>query len=303
MHMEQTSVIIVNWNTGNLLKKCLESLASLPEQDLIRHVVIIDNASSDSSAEDAKQFVQEHRYLLVREKNNLGFAKANNMAWEYIKKHGGDDDHVLLLNPDTEIHAGAIESMVDAFARNPKVGIVGPKLLEPNGHIQPSVRSFPTLGVFGFFFLKLNRLFYRSNFWKRYMMAHFDYSKEQQVDQVMGAAFLIRNTVLRNIGLLDEAFWIWFEEVDYCKRAKDAGWATLYAPNAVVTHHGGTSFAQVAGLKKMILFARSSLLYSKKHLGFLAYCTLVFLYPLALFIAIIAPFNHTKQRKNNISRL
>ncbi|MDA1169450.1 MAG: glycosyltransferase family 2 protein [bacterium] len=279
--MEQISVIIVNWNTGNLLKKCLASLASLPEQALIRHVVIIDNASSDTSVEQAKHGAQEHGYLLVKEKNNLGFAKANNMAWEYIKKHGGENDHILLLNPDTEVHSGAITNMLDTLNSNPKIGIVGPKLLETNRDVQQSVRQFPTLGIFMLLFLKLHLVFPKLSLWRNYLMTRFNYSTEQTVDQVMGAAFLIRNSVVKKIELLDEAFWIWFEEVDYCKRAKDAGWATAYTPSAVVTHHGGVSFSQKVGIAKTKPLLDSSLVYAKKHLGFLCYFTrLLYLLPL-----------------------
>ncbi len=303
MHMEQISVIIVNWNTGRLLSTCLHSLASLPEQDLIRHVVIIDNASSDSSAEEAKSFSQEHGYLLVFEKNNLGFAKANNMAWEYIKKHGGADDHILLLNPDTEVHAGALTALLAALDKNPSAGIVGPKLLETNGDVQPSARPFPTLGIFMLLFLKMHLLFLNSSFWKTYMGRSIDYAKEQQVDQVMGAAFLIRNSVIKKIGLLDEAFWIWFEEVDYCKRAKDAGFDTLYTPTAVVTHHGGVSFAQKVGIAKTKPLLDSSLIYAKKHLGILSYGVLVLLYPLALLIAVAASFAHMQQKEKNAAKL
>ncbi|MEK7499420.1 MAG: glycosyltransferase family 2 protein [Patescibacteria group bacterium] len=301
--MEQISLIIVNWNTGKLLVNCLSSVASLPEQDLIRHVIIIDNASSDSSAEEAKSFAQEHGYLLVFEKNNLGFAKANNMGWEYIKKHSGEHDHILLLNPDTEVQPDALRSMLHALERNSHVGIVGPKLLETNGDVQPSVRQFPTLGIFVLLFLKMHLVFPKLAVWQHYLMTTFDYTKEQKVDQVMGAAFLIRNTVLEKIGLLDEAFWIWFEEVDYCKRAKDAGFNTLYTPTAVVTHHGGVSFAQKVGIAKTKPLLDSSLRYAKKHLGLLSYGVLVLLYPFALLIALAASFNHTKQRKNNTSRL
>ncbi|HLC49237.1 MAG TPA: glycosyltransferase family 2 protein [Candidatus Andersenbacteria bacterium] len=301
--MQQISIIIVNWNTGGLLIKCLESIVALSEQDLIRHVVIVDNASTDDSVLQTQEIAQEHGYAIIRAKHNLGFAKANNLAWKFIKEHEGNDDHILLLNPDTEVRPGALKSLVEVFEKNKTVGIVGPKLLETTGKVQKSVRTFPTFVVFIILFLKLQRLFPGLSIWERYMMTNFDYLKEQQVDQVMGAAFLIRNEVLKQIGLLDESFWIWFEEVDFCKRAKQSGWSTLYTPSAVVTHHGGTSFGQVAGFTKTRLFTQSSILYTKKHLGITAYITLLAFYPIGLLIAIIASFEHIKQRKYNISCL
>lgn len=292
MPMEQISIIIVNWNTGSLLTACLKSIASLPEQDIIRHVIVIDNASTDTSVDQAQGFATEHGYAIIREQHNLGFAKANNGAWRYIKEHGGEHDHVLLLNPDTEVRPGALEAMLDALRRNPSVGIVGPKLLEANGAIQPSVRLFPTLPIFILLFLKLQRLFPGLGVWKRYMLTTFNYEKEQEVDQVMGAAFLIRNTLVQNIGLLDEAFWVWFEEVDFCTRAKDAGWQTLYTPTAQVLHYGGTSFNQLIGLARTKPFLRSSLVYTRKHLGIIPYIILLILYPFALLIAAMASFAH-----------
>jgi len=302
MHMEQLSVIIVNWNTGNLLKKCVESLIALPELSAIRHIAIVDNASSDNSYV-IPVYKQRGNIVLLQQKANLGFAKANNIAWEYIKKHGGKQDHILLLNPDTEVQAGAIESMLDALVRNPKAGIIGPKLIETNGSVQMSVRSFPSLGIFMLFFLKLHRVFSSSPLWKKYMMKSFDYNTEQTVDQVMGAAFLIRNSVLQKIGLLDESFWIWFEEVDYCKRAQDADWNTVYTPNATIFHYGNISFQQVSGLKKAALFNQSSLLYAKKHLGFTAYILLLALYPIGIIIAMLAMLFQARKQKNTISTI
>src|SRR6185369_17100993 len=110
--MERVSLIIVNWNTGGLLRACLEGIASLPEQALIGHVVVIDNASKDDSVREAQEVALKHKYTIIQEKYNLGFAKANNLAWKYIEAHGGEHDHILLLNPDTEMHFGSLEAMV-----------------------------------------------------------------------------------------------------------------------------------------------------------------------------------------------
>lgn len=301
--MQQLSVIIVNWNTGSLLKQCLESLASLPEQELIHHVVVIDNASQDTSIEQAKEFAKEHGYAIFKEKHNLGFAKANNIAWKYITAHGGNDDHILLLNPDTVVRPGALGALIETLEKGKTTGIVGPTLLEATAEIQPSVRSFPTLPVLLFLFLKLHRIFPSLPFWKKYMMTSFDYTKEQNVDQVMGAAFLIRNTVAHSLALLDESFWIWFEEVDFCKRARNKGWNTVYTPSATILHYGGTSFNQLVGLSRTKPFLSSAIVYAKKHLGLLSTTILFLLYPFALGIAVMASFAHRKQKEKNNSRL
>lgn len=303
MHMQRVSIIIVNWNTGTLLAACLQSIAALPEKDVIRHVVVVDNASKDTSIDQATLVADKHTFILLPQQKNLGFSKANNVAWEYIKQHDGADDHILLLNPDTEVRWGAIQAMLDALNRNPKVGIVGPKLLDASRQTQHSVRPFPSLSILMLLFLKMHLLFLNSSFWKTYMGSTINYTKEQTVDQVMGAAFLIRNSVLRQIGLLDEAFWIWFEEVDYCKRAKVAGWDTLYIPSAIVTHYGGVSFAQKVGIAKTKPLLDSALVYARKHLGLFSYGILMLLYPVALLIAFAASFAHMQQKVKNISRL
>ena len=135
------------------------------------------------------------------------------------------------------------------------------------------------------------------------MQTSFDYGQEAYVDQVMGAAFLIRNELLTQIGFLDTAFWIWFEEVDYCKRAQDAGWKILYTPNATVMHHKGASFHQLIGLRKTKPFLASSLVYVKKHLGMPSYAMLLILYPAAIAIASMASIAHLAKQRENTKRL
>ena len=301
--MESVSVIIVNWNTGKLLQECLESLDKLPERSLIRLVVIVDNSSTDSSVSQAQETADRAGFTILLQTENLGFAKANNIGIAYVQEHGGADDHILLLNPDTVVHPHAIEHMISVLVSKDTIGIVGPKLLEATGAVQPSVRSFPTLPVFMLLFLKLHRIFSNTATWQKYILADFDHTTQQSVDQVMGAAFLIRNTAMQAIGPLDEGFWIWFEEVDYCKRAKDAGFEILYTPSATVTHHKGTSFNQLVGLKKTKPLLASSLRYAKKHLGVRTYIVLCVLYPLALLIALLASFDHARQREQNSKKL
>jgi len=295
--MESVSIVIVNWNTGTLLKKCVESLVTLPEYAAIRHIVVVDNASSDSSLALAKPLIPSFspsgekgtiKITLLPQQINLGFAKATNLGIKYIHEHDGIDDHILLLNPDTEVRPHAIENMRDVLRRNNTAGIVGSKLLHPNGTIQKSVRTFPTLPILAMLFLKLQRIFPNISAWRRYMMDDFDYSREQAVDQVMGASFLIHNSLLSEIGLLDEAFWIWFEEVDYCKRAKDAHRQIIYTPHAEVVHYGGVSFNQLYGPKKTLPFLRSALVYAKKHLGLFASLLLTFLYPFGFLTSCAA---------------
>lgn len=213
MHMSQVSVIIVNWNTGPLLHKCLESLELLPERDAISQVVVVDNNSSDSSVARAKQESYSFPIEWKELDENIGFARANNVGIDWVLHTHGDKQHIFLLNPDTEVQPGSLATMLNVLERNRDVGIVGPKLFEPGGKFQPSVHSFPSLSTLIAVFLKLHWLFPNT------MQGQKAVNTEMFVDEVKGAAFLIRNGALQDVGPLDADYWIWFEEVDYCKRA------------------------------------------------------------------------------------
>jgi GT2 family glycosyltransferase len=298
--MQQVSVVIVNWNTGKLLKECLEAISRTSDRSLIRHIVVVDNGSKDTSIQQAQDILP---CVFLLQKENLGFAKANNVGITYIQEHGGNEDHILLLNPDTQVHDGAIQKMLSVLAQNPHAGIVGPMLLETTGEIQPSVRSFPSLVVFILLFLKLHRLFSSTAAWRQYIQSDFDYMKEKNVDQVMGAVFLIRNTLIKSLHGLDEQFWIWFEEVDFCKQVKDAGYEVTYTPDAQVMHVKGTSFNQLVGLKKTKPLLDSSLVYARKHVGLGAYILLCILYPVGILIACVASLSHIKQKADTRGKL
>lgn len=301
--MEKVSIIIVNWNTGSLLKKCLESITKLPEQELLGSVMVIDNASGDSSMDAAEAVAQTSPYIsLVRSGVNLGFARANNVGIARLKEAHAND-HVLLLNPDTEMKPGSLKALHDALTRHADVGIVGPKLLNPDGSLQPSVRRFPTFAVLAAMLLKLNRFIPGMGLWKRYMCEDFDYNKEQIAEQVMGACFLIRNKTLQEVGELDTQYWVWFEEVDFALRAKQKNWKTLYTPSGEVIHVGGASFHQLIGFKKSLPFINSALIYASKHFSALHIILLYMLLPFAFLLTIPAAFVHKTQQVHTAEKL
>ncbi|MBI1833833.1 MAG: glycosyltransferase family 2 protein [Candidatus Andersenbacteria bacterium] len=298
--MLEVDIIIVNWNTGRLLARCLEVLQSLPEQNLLHKVYVVDNNSTDTSITVARDAIQQwNKVEFIQLTHNIGFAAANNLALQKIK----DETHILLLNPDTEMQSGSLAALVSALEHHPKVGIVGPKLLNPDKSLQPSVRSFPTLSVLIALFLKLHGIASAGGFLKKYFQHGFDYSKEQEVDQVMGASFLIRRQTFQEVGALDDAFFVWFEEVDVCKRVKDKGWGVLYTPTASVVHHGGASFHQLVGLRKSWPMIRSALHYARKHLGMTQAFLLALLTPIAIALTLPATAAHTFKRKENTRRL
>lgn len=263
--MSKLNIIIVNWNTGRLLAGCLKSLLALPEEEraLITRVAAVDNASTDNSLSLAREAAGDSsliRFMPLSE--NVGFARANNLAAAKL----GLSHHILLLNPDTEVRPGSIAALLSVLEKDPKIGIVGPKLLNPDGSLQPSVRNFPTWGVLIFFALKLHRIWKQAKLWRQYLRRDFSYETAQAVDQVMGAAFLIRDTVLQEIGLLDEGYWIWFEEVDYCQRVHAKGWKVFYTPEAEIIHAGGASFGQWTGISRYIQFMKSASRYAYTYL-------------------------------------
>ncbi len=257
------SVVIVSWNVRKLLQECLESIFRLPATEQPRKVFVVDNASMDGTAAMVRERFPQVQ--LIANSDNRGFAGANNQAMQ-----ASEGLPVLLLNPDTLVPPGAFPRMLQALTDHPRAGIVGPKLLNADGSLQPSVRRLPTPTVLVAIALKFSHWWPSFPPLRRYMAVELDYTAEQPVGQVMGAAFLIRTDVIRQIGLMDDGFHIWFEEVDYCKRAADAGWETWFVPSAAITHLGGGSFNQLPSLAKQRVWAASVLRYSRKHFSRLA---------------------------------
>jgi len=277
------SIIIVNWNVKHYLERCLLSVIK-NTSDLDYEIIVIDNNSTrDDSKEFLASFKTEANVKIVLNNQNLGFAKANNQG---IKQAQGE--YVLLLNPDTEIiERGSLAKAVELMKKNKDWGVLGCRLLEANKQTQLSVRNFPKLIPQIMISLKLHHVFPRAKVLQNYFQLNFDYKKTVSVDQVMGAFLMTKREVLSKIGMLDEKFYIWFEEVDFCKRTKKAGWKVVYSPEPTIVHYGSQSFAQVLSLAKQKIYNRSAIYYFKKHhpwkVGFLS-----FFYPLSLFLAWIS---------------
>jgi len=281
------SVVIVNWNVKDLLKKCL---ASVYRQTLgiSFEVFVVDNASPDNSA--AMVAAEFPQVKLIANLDNKGFAAANNQG---IREAKGE--FILLLNPDTEILDNALAKAVELTRQNVRIGVLGCRLLNSDQTLQPSARRFPTLADQFLILLKVHHLWPDMEIFRRYFAQDFDYSAAGEADQVMGAFFLIRRETLDQIGLLDEGYFIWFEEVDFCRRAKDAGWKIAYAPEVEIIHHCSQSFKQVLSLSKQKIFNRSLLRYFQKHRPLWEYLLLAALNPLSLLLAYI--FQSAKKAK------
>ena len=255
---KDVAIIIVSWNVRKPLQDCLESIFRLTQNEKPHQVIVVDNASTDGTVDMVRQQFPE--VTMVANQTNVGFAAANNQG---MRLSGAPA--ILLLNPDTLVHPGSLPAMVHAFVQHPKAGIIGPKLLNVDGTVQPSVRRLPSATALIAIALKIRHVWKNFPPLQRYLATDVDENAEQAVGQVMGAAFLIRRELMKAIGLLDERFYIWFEEVDYCKRAADAGWETWYVPNATITHLGGESFRQQSNLQKQRQWQKSVQRYAQKH--------------------------------------
>lgn len=294
--MQKIGIVIVNWNTGGLLAACMRSLGALPsdERALIEKVVVVDNASGDESLELARRTSEMGPMLeCVALDANVGFARASNIGARRLS----GTCHILLLNPDTEVRAGSLRELVAVLERESRVGIVGPKLVNPDGSVQPSVRPFPRRRDFLLYMLKLGRVV------QARQEAAYDYSRAGAVDQVMGAAFLIRREVWEKLHGLDEAFFTLFEEVDFCRRAAMAGWQTYFTPAATIMHIRAASFNQLVGIARTWPWMMSSLHYARKHFGSLVWVGLLLLVPLTLLLSVPASLKHLWLKLRNRQRL
>jgi len=242
------SVVIVNWNSGKLLSECLSSVYK-NSSGLSFEVFVVDNASSDDSLVCLKKFP---KVRLIKNKENTGFARANNHA---IKKSGGR--YVLLLNPDTVVSKGSLKNMVEFLDENENVGVLGCKLLNPDGSPQPSCHAFLTLPHVFFEVSQVDYLFPKNKLFIKlfHPLAGFslfsNYSNPRtpvEVESVSGACYMIRGKALEKTGLLDEKFFLYHEEMELSYRMRQKGFKVVFYPYASIVHHGKTAANTVQDL-------------------------------------------------------
>lgn len=251
------SVIIVNWNTRDELRECLRSLHPSLHPDVQAEIIVVDNASWDDSVAMVKREFPEVK--LIENRLNEGFGKAHNRAAQVAQGR-----YLLLLNSDARAHPGALKQLVDYADVHPEVGIIAPKVLNPDGSLQYSCRRFPVYEAGLFRNTLLGRLFPQNRFVRDYLMTDFDHAHTMEVDWVSGCAMLIRRETWHHLGGFDEQFFMYCEDVDLCWRAHEAGWKVVYHPDAVVTHAIGQSTDKA--VNAMIRqFHHSHRLFFQKH--------------------------------------
>jgi len=283
------SIIIVSWNIKEMLRKCLRTIFDNRE-GLEVEVIVIDNDSKDGSAEMIRQEFPSVK--LIEPGYNSGFARANNMGTAEAT-----GKYIFYLNADTEVTAGSLQTMVDYLEKNSDVGMVGPKLVNPdNSWQQESIRSNPSTLAQFIILMKVQRFFRDSNVLKKYYRVDFDHNQEQEVDQIMGAAMLIRHSELKRAGYFDEGFFVWFEEVDLCTRFRKAGHKIIHLPSAIIVHHGGASFQKALYLNKQWIYDRSTIRYFRKHKSFVSVLLLLMTIPFNLLVAFIFQLLKTNEK-------
>ena len=264
------SIVIVSWNTCDLLAQCLASIYANPPSCEF-DVFVVDNASSDGSPAMVGERFQQVR--LIENLQNVGFARANNQAVRHSTAR-----LVLLLNPDTEVRAGALQALVDFIDARPLTGAAGARLLNSDGTLQASCYPEPTLSR------ELWRLFHLDLIaaYGVYHMTDWDTATARPVDIVLGACLLIRRQALDQVGLLSEDYFMYTEELDLCHDLRRAGWQIHWVPEAQVLHYGGQSTTQVAS-EMFIKLYQGKVAYFRKHQGRVA----ALLYKLILLSATL----------------
>lgn len=251
------SIVIVNFNTRGLLRACLQSVLSSQEAPAME-LFVVDNASGDGSA--AMVSTEFPQVRLIQSPTNGGYAYANNLALRQCQ-----GEYLLLLNPDTELPPRALKEMVDFMEAHPEAGIAGPKLVRENGSLDLACRrSFPTPEVSFYRMLGLSKLFPRSRRFGRYNLTYLDPDQPAEVDSVVGAFMLVRAAAAQQVGLLDESFFMYGEDLDWAYRIKARGWKTLYNPAVVVLHLKGAS-SRRHPWKTIVEFYRAMHLFYNKH--------------------------------------
>ncbi len=248
------SIIIVSWNVKDRLRENLQALYASTDH-VTFEVIVVDNASTDDTV--SMLAIDFPNIRIIKNQKNLGFAYAGNQG---LKVASGD--YLILLNPDMKVEATMLVDLKKWLEENPQADVTGITLVDSSGAIIKHVRRFPKLIDQLMITLKQPHLF--PSLLQKYIRVDFDYTQAAAVDSVRGAFFVIRRSALMKFGYLDERYFLWFEEVDYCRMVKNKGGQVWYTPAVTAIDYVGQSFAQVARFKKQNYFRKSMLTYFKK---------------------------------------
>jgi len=247
------SIVVVNWNAGRQLRDCLDSVTQ-HGHGLVRRTIVVDNGSTDGSEACAEQ---RPGVTLIRAGTNLGFGKGCNLGARQAQ-----GDYLLFLNPDAALYADTLPRAL-AFmqdAANARVGICGVQLLDESGRVARSCARLPSVSGLVAQSVGLDRVFPRLG----HFMVEWDHAQTREVEQVIGAFFFVRRELFEALGGFDERFFVYFEEVDFTLRARQAGWRTVYVADAQAFHAGRGTTERIKALR-LFYFLRSRLQYVSRH--------------------------------------
>ncbi len=275
------SIIIVTWNSEKYIRSCLDAILSQKKFNFIEYeIIIVDNNSQDETTKIIE--IEYPQVVLVKNSKNLEYAKANNQGIK-LAQH----KYILFLNPDTKLHNNFFPPLIEYLEKNPMVGAIAPKILNLDLTIQDSVRSFPNYSILLWELTGLARLFPQHKTFGRWRMKYFNYNQLSEIEQPMASCLLVRRNAIVEVGDFDESFPLFYNDVDFCFRLKQAGWKIIYFPYASVIHHRGASTKRTRA--KMIFSMHKSLYhyFEKYDKSRLWRIKKNILYPILIFTALI----------------
>jgi GT2 family glycosyltransferase len=254
------SIVVVSWNAKRFLQECLQSMRA--EIDPARtEIILVDNASNDGSWEMVQECFPEVKS--IRNPVNVGFARASNLGMRQ-----SEGRYVCLVNSDVKLLNGCLDRLGNYLDQNPRVGMVGPQIVGSDGQVQRSYMGFPTLWNTLCAALALPSIFPRSALVGGWMLNHRSFDCAQTIDVLNGMFVMVRREALADVGMLDEGFFMYAEDMDWCRRFWSAGWEIAFCPDARAIHYGGASSAN-APVRFYVEMNRSFLRYFTKHHGWL----------------------------------
>lgn len=254
MHRISLSVIIVNYNGGTMLLNCINSI--IKEFNGLKYeIVVVDNASKDESI----SLIEKLDCQIIKLEKNVGFVRANNIGCD-----NASGEYLYFLNPDTLVLDNNLSLLLTRLKENPKIGIIAPKVLNSDRTVQFSIRKEPTLRRLTFYLFGINRLFPKVYYFVDYKMELDNHNEICYPDWVSGAGFIIKKSVFEEVGMFDENIFMYWEDVDLCKRVKTNGYEIIFDPSSSIIHYGGGSSDKVKEFS-MIKDIESRFYYFKKY--------------------------------------
>ncbi len=258
------TIIILNYKSRGLTKQCLKGIELL-KTSLSIEKIVVDNDSKDGTPEMIREEFPDVK--LIVSPVNCGFAAGNNLG---IKQSTGK--YIMILNPDVAIMNNSLELLFQYMERHPQTGLVGPRLINPDGTAQSSCRTFPTPRIVIYRRTPLGKLPGPKKTLRKHLMLDWDHGENREVDWMIGACFFIRRTAMEKVGLMDERFFLYLEDVDWCRRFWQAGFRVVYLAEAEMIHYHQRLSAENPGLKGLFSYATrihiiSAIKYFAKYLG------------------------------------